>query len=73
VVIYYQAEEWSFRCVKKFKVLIEKESDKSIKILRADGGGEYTSNEFENFCISQGIVHEINAPYTPRHNGLAVA
>ncbi|PNX76333.1 putative LRR receptor-like protein kinase [Trifolium pratense] len=43
---------------KRFKVLIEKECEKSIKILRTDGGGEYTSKDFENFCISQGIVHE---------------
>ncbi|GAU28641.1 hypothetical protein TSUD_159220 [Trifolium subterraneum] len=56
---------------KRFKVLIEKESDKSIKILRTDGGGEYTSKDFENFYISQGIVHEITAPYTPQHNGMA--
>ncbi|CAJ2645977.1 unnamed protein product [Trifolium pratense] len=56
---------------KKFKVLIEKESEKSIKILRTDGGGEYTSKEFENFCTNQGITHEVTAPYTPQHNGLA--
>ncbi|MCI76081.1 copia-like retrotransposable element, partial [Trifolium medium] len=36
-----------------------------------DGGGEYTSKDFENFCISQGIVYEVTAPYTPQHNGLA--
>jgi transposase InsO family protein len=56
---------------KNLKVLIEKESEKSIKILRTDGGGEYTSNEFEDFCRSQGISHEVTAPYTPQHNGLA--
>lgn len=56
---------------KKFKILIEKENDKSIKILRTDGGGEYTSKEFENFRINQGIVHEVKTPYTPQHNGLA--
>lgn len=56
---------------RKFKTLIEKESDKSIKILRIDGGGEYTSKEFETFCFNQGIVHEVIAPYTPQHNGLA--
>ncbi|CAJ2628037.1 unnamed protein product [Trifolium pratense] len=48
---------------KKFKVLIEKESEKSIKILRTDGGGEYTSKEFENFCTNQGITHEKNLPH----------
>jgi len=48
-----------------FKILVEKESDKSIKILRTDGGGEYTSKEFDAFYTSQGVVHEVTAPYTP--------
>jgi transposase InsO family protein len=56
---------------KRFKVLVEKESEKSIKILRTDRGGEYTSKEFEVFCVNEGIVHEVTAPYTPQHNGLA--
>jgi len=55
----------------KFKVLVEKHSGKSIKILRTDGGGEYTSKVFEKFCEDNGIVHEVTAPYTPQHNGLA--
>ncbi|MCI29596.1 hypothetical protein A2U01_0050805, partial [Trifolium medium] len=56
---------------KKFKTLVEKQSDKSIKVLKTDGGGEYTSTDFENYCKEQGIIHEITAPYTPQHNGLA--
>jgi len=56
---------------KRFKILVEKESDKSIKIVRTDGGGEYTSKEFEAFYTSQVVVHEVTALYTPQHNGLA--
>ena len=56
---------------KEFKVLSENQSEKSIKIIRIDGGGEYTSNDFESFCTHHGIIHEITAPYTPQHNGLA--
>ena len=26
---------------------------------------------FEKFCEENGTVHEVNAPYTPQHNGLA--
>lgn len=54
-----------YRSLRKFKILIEKESDKSIKILRTDDGGEYTSKEFETFCVNQGIMHEVTTPYTP--------
>jgi len=51
--------------------LAERESGKLLKILRTDGGGEFTSNVFEQHCQASGIVHEITAPYTPQHNGLA--
>ena len=56
---------------RKFKVFVEKESDKSIKILRTDGRGEYTSKDFVAFWIDQGVLHEVIAPYTPQYNGLA--
>jgi len=56
---------------RKFKVLVDKESEKSIKILRTDGGGEFTSKEFEVLCTNQGIPHEVTTPYTPQHNGFA--
>ncbi|CAJ2635289.1 unnamed protein product [Trifolium pratense] len=66
-----KAKNESFDVFKRFKKKVEKESEKSIKILRTDGGGEYTSNEFKQFLADQGIEHEVTAPYTPQHNGLA--
>jgi len=32
----------------QFKVLAEKQSGMKLKILRTDGGGEYTSKDFES-------------------------
>ena len=55
----------------KFKVKAEKQSGQKLKILRTDGGGEFNSNEFKTFCEENGIEHEVTAPYTPQHNGLA--
>ncbi|GAU36409.1 hypothetical protein TSUD_38770 [Trifolium subterraneum] len=89
-----KAKSESFDVFKKFKKKVEKESEKSIKIFRTDGGGEFeasdhvvaselfqsliiqtsiefTSNEFKQFLVDQGIEHEVTAPYTPQHNGLA--
>ncbi|CAJ2637099.1 unnamed protein product [Trifolium pratense] len=66
-----KTKDEAFEIFKNFKVLVEKQSGKSIKILRTDGGGEYNSKNFESFCTSHGIEHEITAPYTPQHNGLA--
>ena len=66
-----KAKSEAFDMFQKFKVLVEKQSGKSIKILRIDGGGEYTSNVFEKFCEDNDIVHEVTASYTPQHNRLA--
>ena len=56
---------------KRFKAEAERQSGKLLKVFRTDGGGEYTSHEFEEFCSQSGIQHEKTAPYTPQHNGLA--
>jgi hypothetical protein len=56
---------------KSFKIMVEKQSEKQIKILRSDGGGEYTSHAFKEFCAENGVQHEVIAPYTPQHNGIA--
>jgi hypothetical protein len=36
-----------------------------------DGGGEYTSNEFEEYLRDQGTVHKITVHDTPESNGIA--
>ena len=41
-----------------------------MKIFQTNGGGEYTSNEFETVFTENGIQHEVTTPYTPQHNGL---
>ncbi|XP_014506332.1 uncharacterized protein LOC106766088 [Vigna radiata var. radiata] len=53
----------------KFKKLVERQSEKKLKILRTDGGGEYISIDFKEYCEKEGITHEVTPPYTPQHNG----
>jgi len=38
-----------------FKTMVEKEKGVSIKCLRSDGGGEYFSNEFNEYLKEHGI------------------
>lgn len=53
-----------------FKRVVEEETKSSIKTLRTDRGGEFTSNEFRIFCETSGINRHLTAPYSPQQNGL---
>eukprot|EP00253_Pinus_taeda_P008372 PITA_08372 len=50
--------------------MVEKKTDKSIKCLRPNNGGKFSSIEFEQYCKDEGIVrHEIFV-YTSQQNGV---
>ena len=51
--------------------MIERQSGKLLMVLGTDGGGEYTSREFEDFYEKCGIQHAVTTLYTPQQNGLA--
>jgi transposase InsO family protein len=59
-----------FFVFKKFKVLVENLSDERIKTLRSDRCGEFTSNEFMNFCEEKGVRRFLTIPYSPQQNGV---
>ena len=40
------------------------------KTIRSDGGPQFRT-EFDKFCKSYNIIHELSSPYNPRSNGLA--
>jgi transposase InsO family protein len=60
-----------FSKFKEFKALIENLSERKIKILRSENGGEYTSKEFAKFCKDVGIKRDLTTPYDPQQNGVA--
>lgn len=60
-----------FEVFKAFKARVELESEKKIKCLRTDNGGEYTSDEFDAFCQQEGIKRQFTVAYTPQQNGVA--
>ena len=47
------------------------ESGKTLKILRTDNGGEFTSSEFEAYLKTEGVRHELIILKTPEQNGTA--
>jgi hypothetical protein len=54
-----------------FKAMVEKEKGVSIKCLRSDGGGEYFSNEFNEYLKEHGIQRKYSCSYSPHQNGVA--
>jgi len=51
--------------------MVEKATDRHIKVVRSDRGGEYTSTTFMEYCKEQGIRRFLTAPYTLQQNGVA--
>ena len=60
-----------FEKFKEFKVPVENLSEKKIKILRSDNGGEFTCNEFKEFYKEVAIKRGLTTCYNPQQNGVA--
>ena len=60
-----------FEVFQKFHAMVERETERKLKCLRTDNGGEYTSKEFKYYWSLHGIRHEKTVPGTPQHNGVA--
>jgi hypothetical protein len=66
--IYFLAEKSeAFDFFKSYKARVEKETGTCILAVRTDRGGEFTSQEFINFCEIHG---QLTAAYTPQQNGV---
>lgn len=61
----------AFNKFKEFKDKVETKVGNKIKFLRTDNGGEYTSDEFNNYLKTCGIRRQFLCPSTPQQNGVA--
>lgn len=55
----------AFKFFKCFKIMVEKETGLFIKCFCTDRGGEFNSNEFNDFCKQSGIKRQLTTAYTP--------
>lgn len=55
----------AFSTFKEWKVMVERQAEKKVKKLRIDNGMEFSSDEFNLYCKSKGIVRHYTIPYTP--------
>jgi hypothetical protein len=59
-----------FQHLKDFKALVETQSRKNIKVLRADNRGEYVNHEIHNIYHEAEIKMQHLVPYTLQKNGV---
>jgi hypothetical protein len=50
---------------------VENQFSNTIKHLQSDGGGEYTSHQFQSFLLQHGIIFRKYCHYSSPQNGLA--
>ena len=50
---------------------METQTKKKVGYLRTDNGGEYTSEQFLQFCRAEGTTHHFTVPGTPQQNGVS--
>ncbi len=60
-----------FSKFKEFVAGAEALTNKQVKFLRCDQGGEYKSKEIINFCKLRGIIIDYMPRYTPQENRVA--
>jgi hypothetical protein len=61
----------AFDTYRKWKVMIEKQTKKKVKLLHTNNGMEFYSNEFNDYCSNEGVFRHHTIPYTPQQNGVA--
>ena len=61
-----------FNVYKQFKAMVEKRTCKTVKCLRNNNDGEFTSIEFEQYCKDEGIIRHKTVVYTPQQNNKMV-
>ncbi|KAK4404512.1 Retrovirus-related Pol polyprotein from transposon TNT 1-94 [Sesamum angolense] len=60
-----------FENFRKWKILVENQTGKKLKVLRTHNGLELCNQSFSNLCDECGIKRHKTNPYTPQQNGVA--
>ncbi|KAI5348232.1 hypothetical protein L3X38_001119 [Prunus dulcis] len=69
-VYFLRYKSGALNCFRKFKSMVELQSDYKVKCVRSDRGGEFTSSEFNKLCEDARIQRQFSMAYTPQQNGV---
>lgn len=69
-VLFLKHKSEALERFKAFKNLVENQLERKIKCLRSDRGGEFTSQEFIDYCENNGIKRQFSTARTPQQNGV---
>jgi transposase InsO family protein len=61
----------AFDAFKAWKVMVKKQTERKLNILRTDNGMEFCLTEFKLFYKKEGIVRHHTILHTPQQNGAA--
>lgn len=53
-----------------FQAQVECGTWKKLKVLRTNNGGEFTSMQFGEYCVGEGIQRHYSTPYMPQQNDI---
>ena len=70
-VYFMETKDQVFEKFKEYETMVTNMTEKKIKIIRSDNGGEYTSKEFSNYLKEKGIHDQLSVPWTPEQNGVS--
>ena len=59
-----RSKDEAVEAFRQYKLEVENQLGKPIKIVRSDKGDEYDA-QFEEFCFEYGSIHQTTAPYSP--------
>ena len=69
-VTFLKHKSEAFYRFKFFRKMVERETDLKLKILRLDSRGEFTSQEFIDYCEKHCIKRQYSTARTPQQNGV---
>lgn len=70
VPYFLKSKSQAFSAFKHYVAYAEHETARKLKVIRSENGGEYTSQEWDNYCLQSGIVHSMGPPHSPQLNGI---